>query len=262
MGHSSISIKARRRKVANLAAYSRQHSVKNCTIPKNIVNNAIWDANKWYAEMRENAKKAIKEDKQYKYKGKRKPWYMLDTRKRKHYEEHKESWGTRTDCFRVPSEAAVLYNKTVFVPKGKAWYMEALVQHKLARWERKNPCPVKTDGDQHDLFEKEFLVPWEESREKALERIRDFVVSVYDKLPLEGRFKKSETKYEEKKIADIKDINGEGHKVNELDPKKSKLLKKAQAETNKVHAKNNNLVCTNLKDHKRQKGRIILPKAA
>ena len=34
MGHSSIRLKVRRRKVASLAAYSRQHSVKNCTIPK------------------------------------------------------------------------------------------------------------------------------------------------------------------------------------------------------------------------------------
>lgn len=29
MGHSSVRIKVRRRKVANLAAYSRQHTVNN-----------------------------------------------------------------------------------------------------------------------------------------------------------------------------------------------------------------------------------------
>ena len=34
MAHSSIRPKARRRKVANLAANSRQRTVRNCTIPE------------------------------------------------------------------------------------------------------------------------------------------------------------------------------------------------------------------------------------
>ena len=144
----------------------------------------------------------------------------------------------------------------------KQQFMEAYAQDKLKKWEKKNPCPVKTDGDTKDLFEKEYLIPWERERDLALERIRDFVVSVYDKLSLTGRYKKNETKFEEKPVAKIKDINGEGHKVNELDPKNSKLLKKAQKITNDEHKKNKHLVCTNLKDHKKQRGRIILPKAA
>ena len=41
MGHSSVRIKVRRRKVANLAAYSRQHTVRNCTIPKANKNDII-----------------------------------------------------------------------------------------------------------------------------------------------------------------------------------------------------------------------------
>ena len=86
---------------------------------------------------------------------------------------------------------------------------------------------------------------------------------MFDKLPLTGRFKMSEKNavYQEKKIADIKDINGDGHKVNELGPE-SKLLNKAQKITNKTHAKNPSLVAANLKDHKRKKGRMILPQAA
>jgi hypothetical protein len=85
---------------------------------------------------------------------------------------------------------------------------------------------------------------------------------VYDKLPLTGRFKKSDNEFVEEHVAEIKDKQSEGHDINSLDPKKSMLLKKAQKETDMVKAKRTNLVCTKLKDHKRQKGRILLPKAA
>lgn len=135
-------------------------------------------------------------------------------------------------------------------------YMEKLTQHKLAKWERKNPKPL-------DMFTEE-VEKWKQQRETAEERLRDFVVSIYDKLPLVGRFEQKKdgmATYQEKKIADLKDENGDGHRVNEISVD-SKLVKKAQQVTNKVHAKHANLICTNLKDHKRQKGRIILPQAA
>jgi hypothetical protein len=105
---------------------------------------------------------------------------------------------------------------------------------------------------------------WKQQREIAEERLRDFVVSIYDKLPLIGRFEQKKdgmATYQDKKVADLKDENGDGHRVNEISVD-SKLVKKAQKITNKVHAKHANLVCTNLKDHKRQRGRIILPQAA
>lgn len=139
-------------------------------------------------------------------------------------------------------------------------YMEKLTQHKLAKWERKHPKPCKDD----DLFKEEMIPLWEDERRKAEERLRDFVVSIYDKLPLIGRFEQKKdgmATYQDKKVADLKDENGDGHRVNEISVD-SKLVKKAQKITNKVHAKHANLVCTNLKDHKRQKGRIILPQAA
>lgn len=151
------------------------------------------------------------------------------------------------------------YQKKLWKNLGRAAKMEAYTQDKMKKWERKHPRPCETD----DLFKEEFIPLWEKEREEALERIRDFVVSMFDKLPLTGRFKMSEKNavYQEKKIADIKDINGEGHKVNELGPE-SKLLNKAQKITNKTHAKNPSLVAANLKDHKRKKGRMILPQAA
>jgi hypothetical protein len=130
-------------------------------------------------------------------------------------------------------------------------FCEALVKHKTAKWEKKNPKP------QQDLFDK--VEDWEQRRFLAEQRIRDFVVSMYDKLPLIGRFKMSDGKFKEEKIADIEDINGEGHKVNELHHDSSKLLQKVQQVTDTIHAKRGNLVATNLKDHKRQKGRIICP---
>ena len=139
-------------------------------------------------------------------------------------------------------------------------YMEKLTQHKLAKWEQKHPKPCKDD----DLFKEEMIPLWEDERRRAEERLRDFVVSIYDKLPLIGRFEQKKdgmATYQEKKVADLKDENGDGHRVNEISVD-SKLVKKAQKITNKVHAKHANLVCTNLKDHKRQKGRIILPQAA
>ena len=135
-------------------------------------------------------------------------------------------------------------------------YMEKLVEHKTAKWERKNPCPA-------EMFTED-VEKWKQLRETMKERFRDFVVSIYDPLPLTGRFvvaKEGSAAYTEEKVADIKDIDGEGHRVNEL-PKDSKLIKKAQKITNETKAKRKNLVATNLKDHKRQKGRIILPEAA
>jgi hypothetical protein len=164
---------------------------------------------------------------------------------------------------RVLSEAGKFQLKTVFKPlvKTSAAYMEAYTQHKFKRWLKKNPCPIKLDGIQQDLFEKEFLKPWEEARDKETERCRNFVISVYDKLSLIGRYKKSSDKYEEIKIAELKDSNLDifNHSsINDI-PKNATLMKKAQRITNVEKKKNSMLVSTNLLDHTQKKGRIILP---
>lgn len=164
---------------------------------------------------------------------------------------------------RVLSEAGKFQLKTVFKPlvKTSAAYMEAYTQHKFKRWLKKNPCPIKLDGIQQDLFEKEFLKPWEEARDKETERCRNFVISVYDKLSLIGRYKKSSDKYEEIKIAELKDSNLDifNHSsINDI-PKNTTLMKTAQRITNVEKKKNSMLVSTNLLDHTQKKGRIILP---
>ena len=148
--------------------------------------------------------------------------------------------------------------------KNSAAYMEAYAQHKLKRWLKKNPCPVKFDGIQQDMFEKEFLVPWQESKDKELTRCRDFVISVYDKLSLVGRYKQSEDKYEHKEVAKLKDKEQDISKhggINNV-PTNARLLKVAKKITDKEKEDNKTLVATNLLDHNRKQGRIILPKVA
>jgi hypothetical protein len=153
-----------------------------------------------------------------------------------------------------PSTYAEFKNFPYTLPKmNRVQYMEKLVEHKLAKWERKNVCPA-------EMFTED-VEKWKQERENMKERFRDFVVSIYDKLHLTGRFVVAKDSYTEEKVAEIKDVNGEGHKVNDL-PKTSKLIKKAQKITNETKQKRPNLVATNLKDHKKQKGRIILPQAA
>lgn len=136
--------------------------------------------------------------------------------------------------------------------------MEGYVQHKLQKWERKHPCPVKKD----DLFYAQQFPIWESEKNAAEEHIRDLVVAKYGKLPLVGRFQHSDDKFTEQEVAQIKD-NGETTKyggVNYL-PKNSKVMKTAYKETNKVKAKRKNLVCTNLLDYRKKTGRILLPGA-
>lgn len=257
MGHSSVRIKVRRRKVASLAAYSRQHTVNN--MPKN----------KPHFEQKELAKVTFNDGKDIHFvqkavKWKEQKYPQFKSMMKKHMEWIYNKETHKTEKVKVPSTFPTKkYNdiqKSLWKNLGKAAKMEAYTQDKLKKWEKKHPKPCPDD----DLFKDEMIPAWEAEREQALIHIRDFVVSMFDKLPLTGRFKISPhgtAQYQEKMVAELKDINGEGHRVNDLD-KDSKLLKKAQEITDKTHAKHVNLVSTNLKDHKRKKGRILLPKAA
>lgn len=303
MANSRVRAKVRRRKVAQLAAYSRQFDVKNhlrklgnpeittfqyskdsipmqaikqhgklfvregfgtISLPRGVDDNgnpmAPFEIKQHgrYLEVSDKPDKLgmrmhipdhsweyerHKQSKSLRKKYKKK-YYMKDTHDIRKIVEH-------------PSDYANFKNFPYTLPKmNRVEYYEKLVEHKLAKWERKNPKPA-------DMFVEE-VEKWNQERENAKQRIRDFVVSVYDPLLLTGRFvvgKEPSATYQEEKIADVKDINGEGHKVNAL-PKNSKLIKKAQKIVDETKHKRDNLVCGNLKDHKRQKGRIILPKAA
>ncbi len=265
MGHYSIRLKVRRRKVANLAAYSRQHTVNNCTIPKKT-HPYKWTFYSWDKTTRvgkfdvctygkkfgvdeEGHYHRIDTDNSWPHERHEQPKSLRKKYKKKYY--NKGTHDIRkivtysSDYDLLPKKPSKKMNRVEF--------MERLTQAKLAKWEAKNPKPM-------EMFRSD-IEKWNQERLMAEERLRNFVVSIYDKLPLVGRFESKPATYVEEKVAEIKDIDGDGHKVNEL-TEDSKLLKKAQKITNRVKAKRNNLICTNLKDHKRQRGRIILPKAA
>ena len=139
--------------------------------------------------------------------------------------------------------------------------MEGYVQHKLQKWEQKHPCPVKKD----DLFYSQQYPIWEQEKQSAEERLRDLVINKYtNKLSLVGRFEIDDNKYEELEVAKITDKFSETVKaggVNNLSAN-SKVMRKAQHMTNITKKKHPKCVCTNLRDHKRQRGRILLPKIA
>ena len=139
--------------------------------------------------------------------------------------------------------------------------MEGYVQHKLKKWEAKNPCPVEKD----DLFYEQQYPEWAAKRQKAEEYLRDVVINKYtNKLSLVGRFEIDDNKYEELEVAKIADKFSETVKaggVNNLSVE-SKVMRKAQHMTNITKKKHPKCVCTNLRDHKKQRGRILLPKIA
>ena len=252
MGHSSVRLKVRRRKVAHLAARSRQFSVRNCTVPTANKEDIIDIKYEWgtVKGTKGGGWNIPKEGyPQYKPMMKRHCEWIYNK------EIHKTEKVIVKSTF--PTKKYVEIQKKLWKNLGQAAKMELYVQDKLKKWEKKHPKPCPDD----DLFKDEMIPAWEHEKEQALIHIRDFVVSMFDKLPLVGRFKTGTAVYQEKLIAELKDHNGEGHKVNDL-KKNSKLLKKAQKVTDKVHAKHANLVCTNLGDHKRKHGRIILPQAA
>lgn len=286
MGHSRVRAKVRRRKVAALAAYSRQFTVHNTkkgispkvdhplhygdlenaitcpftghkfvpTNPHTITGNYGVTVTSYDWVEPEGKLWVIPEG------GFKQPKRIMRYKKRKYTGE---KWTTNSvgGWMRVydikrhkKNDFKQFKNYPYHLPKmNRVEYMEKLVEHKTEKWERKHPSPL-------EMFAED-VERWKQERQTAIERIRDFVVSVYDKLVLTGRYKISENKYREEKIAMVKDIDGEGHHVNAL-PASSALIKKAQGIVNKTKTRHPNLVAGNLRDHKKQKGRIILPQAA
>ncbi len=256
--------------VNQLAAMSRKFTVSNNTIPKSDLNNKniitmhheIHTVNydvpvygKMFEIDNDGHYHLIEIDHSWKEQHYKQPKRIIKCKKHK-YSRMIEG-GKKYKREKRNDFITLFPNYPYLLPKlNKVEYMEKLVEHKVKKWERKHPQPA-------DMFVED-VEKWKQERETAKERFRDFVVSIYDPLPLTGRFviaKENSATYQEEKVAELKDINGEGHKVNDL-PKDSKLIKKAQKVTNETKAKRPNLVATNLKDHKRQKGRIILPQAA
>lgn len=286
MGHSRVRAKVRRRKVAALAAYSRQFTVHNtkkgistkidhplhygdlsnaitCPFtghkfvpinPRTITGNYGVTVTSYDWVEPEGNLWVIPEG------GFKQPKRLMSYKKRKFGKKHETTNGVggvmmvQNTKRHKRNDFKQFKNYPYNLPKmNRVEYMEALVKHKTEKWERKHPSPM-------EMFAED-VERWKQERETAIERIRDFVVSVYDKLVLTGRYKVNENKFREEKIAMVKDINGEGHHVNALSAS-SALIKRAQGLVDRAKARDKRLVAGNLRDHKKQKGRIILPQAA
>ena len=282
MGHSSVRAKVRRRKVAALAAYSRQFTVHNNTIPKGDLNskNVV---TKWkeirttkfdtpiYGKMFEIDKDGHYHLIERKFDptplllNHKQPKRLIKCKKRKYTGEKwtvngaggwMRVYDTKPGRDKRNDFVTFFPNYPYTLPKmNKVEYMEKLVQHKLAKWERKNPQPAKKD----DMFKEEFVTPWQIERNKAEERIRDFVVSVYDKLPVMGNIvDRANKKMKAIKIGEVKDVDGKGHNVNHpnLSPN-DKLYKHAEAVAINAMKMDKRILDADLLNHKHDQKRPL-----
>ena len=140
-------------------------------------------------------------------------------------------------------------------------YIERYIKHRVKKWERKHPCPIKLDGIQQDLFEKEFLNPWKQRYKDVEKQVRTFVIGVYGQFSLVGRFNTSEGKYEEREIAVLKDTGHDVVKSNGINhcSNNSAIVKFAFDTVNAYKKIHKNLVSATLKDNYNKQGRIVLP---
>jgi len=235
MGHSSVRLKVRRRKVANLAAYSRQHTVRNNTIKtaENIPAKADWPEQKYPQH---------------------KPMMKKHTEWIYNKETHKTEKVKVASTF--PTKKYDDIQKSLWKNLGKAAKMEAYAQDKLKKWEKKHPKPCPDD----DLFKDEMIPAWEAERNQALEHFRDFVVSVYDKLRIVGnRVNSEEHKMVGKTVAEVKDSDGKGHDVNYPNLQKSdKLYKDATKAAVVAMNKDSTIVDCHLENHKGNQKRPLI----
>lgn len=131
-------------------------------------------------------------------------------------------------------------------------YMEKLVEHKLAKWERKNPKPM-------DMFTEE-VEKWNQLHENMKMHFRDVVISIYDKLKIVGNYVDHKNKKITKRVvAEIKDINGKGHNVNypELQADHSLYVKAKHAAINAMRTDRAIIDC-DLKNHKGDQTRPLI----
>ena len=141
-------------------------------------------------------------------------------------------------------------------PMCKEAYMEKLTQHKLEKWERKNPCP--------EAMFVEDVEKWKQERFVTEQRLRDFVVSIYDKLSIMGnRVDAKNSKMKADKIAEIKDIDGKGHDVTHPNlSTEDKLYKEASKKAQDAMNKDETILDADLVNHKHNQKRPLNAKRA
>lgn len=196
------------------------HEFLACKYVKSNGNGKKGNANSWYKELKP---KVIIEDKPSEY-----PWWAHKPRRPWYYLTKKES-----------KQIQIKH-----MPKKQTFedFIEGMTKCKMFNWYKKHPKPVNKDKMMQDLFENQFVAQWKEEEEKAIVRAREFVLSVYDKCKMYGRFKTGEDTYTE------------GYSVEIGTVQKSK----AQQKTNNLRKQNPNLVATKVVNKNSEK--IILPK--
>ena len=134
----------------------------------------------------------------------------------------------------------------------KIEYCEKLVEHKVQKWERKNPAPA-------DMFTED-VEKWKQLRETMKERFRDFVVSIYDPLIIMGnRVNIKERKIDASKIAEVKDVDGKGHDVTYPNlSSEDELYKNAESAAKVAMKKDASILDADLMNHKRNQKRPLI----
>ena len=172
--------------------------------------NSCFDALKHYRDIKQRCMEWNKKHYSGRRNTKRKtPWYMITTGKQYNYEERKEPYGTAVKYYRVRSQAAKFYDKTIIRKMTHENYVELLINAKLQDWIKKHPCPIDVHSIQKDLFEDEYMAEWNENKQKALENITKNVRNVGNKIIVYARYK-----------GDI----GYPHKIKELKPDNKQFI--------------------------------------
>ena len=244
MGHSRVRIKVRRRKVAALAAYSRQFTVKNIKkgisevvnhkrygteIPKDKLITSPYSGIQYvmtnphpihgekygitvtgYDWVPVNEYKAdnglLWEHKKYPQ-----PKRLIKCKK-KMKQKGTAVIPARNDFFAFMKFSKKTRNKVhlMWTPEkmNKVQYMEKLVEHKLAKWERKNVCPA-------EMFTED-VEKWKHEREIMKERFEGLVASIYDKLKVTATLQTpGGPPYKDVIIGTVKDT-GDSSKIIEM----------------------------------------------
>lgn len=266
--------------VSQLAAHSRQFTVSNNTIPKvelnekNIVTmfkeirTTKFDTpvfGKMFEIDKDGHYHLIEIDHSWKHERHKQPKRLIKCKKRKYssWKSYSPTTNGQKEVKREKRNDFVKFfpNYPYNIPKmSKEKYWEKLTEHKLARWERKNPCPVKDDSTTPDLFAAEHLGPWRATRDKMKEHFRDVVISMYDKLAIVGNYVDRKNKKVKKKVvATIKDIDGKGHNVNHPDLSiNHKLYKNAVGAAKVAMRADHSIIDCDLMNHKKSQVRPLL----
>ena len=278
MGHSRVRIKVRRRKVAALAAYSKQFTVKNIKkdisevvnhkrygteIPKDMIIKSPYSGTEYVMT---NPHPIHGEKYGITVTGY--DWVPIDEYKtdsgllweHKKYPQPKrlikakKRTGKGGRLIREKRNDFLQFKNFPYtLPKmNRVQYMEKLVEHKTAKWERKNVCP--------EAMFTEDVEKWKQERENAIQRFRDFVVSIYDNLIVMGnRVNTKESKMEASKIAEVKDVDGKGHDVSFPNlSTEDKLYKNAESAAKKAMKKDASIIDADLMNHKRSQKRPLV----